>query len=248
MTTSSTCSSSTRRGSATSRTIPPAYLSASHQTCPRCSTAASGIKNLTEQEIFKNIIACCVTKQTVQARTTELHRIRQKPGQPVQSFLANLKSKARQCDMRLSCTNLTCQTELNYSEPVILGLFINGVIDIELQQDLLAEQNLTLHKAVTQAVARETAKRSQGILDTSQQVVTGISTYKKGLNKVVVPPDCCGNCGKKKHSDRKDCPAKDNTCSCGIKGHFRKYCYRDDKKRNPQSGGGKKTTKKDQAD
>ena len=62
------------------------------------------------------------------------------------------------------------------------------------------------------------AKRSQGILNTSQQVVTGISTYKKGLNKVVLPPDCCVNCVNKRHSDRKDCPAKDNTCSCGIKG------------------------------
>jgi hypothetical protein len=79
-------------------------------------------------------------------------------------------------------------------------------------------------------------------------VVTGISTYKKGLNKVIVPPDCCGNCGNKRHSDRKDCPAKDNACSCGIKGHFRTYCYRDGKKRNPQSGGGKKTTKNDEAD
>jgi hypothetical protein len=62
--------------------------------------------------------------------------------------------------MKLTCTNLTCQTELNYSEPGILGLFINGVNDMELQQDLLAEQNMTLNKAVTQALARETAKRS----------------------------------------------------------------------------------------
>jgi hypothetical protein len=147
--------------------------------------------------------------------------------------------------MRLTCTNMTCQTMLNYSEPLILSLFINGVKDMELQQDLLAEQNMTLPKAVTQAVARETAKRSQGILDTSQQVVTGISTYKKGLNKAVVPPDCCGNCGNKRHIDRKECPAKDNVCSCGIKGH---YYYRDGKKRNPQSGGGKKTTKNDEAD
>ena len=150
--------------------------------------------------------------------------------------------------MRLTCTNLTCQTVLNYSEPVILGLFINGVKDMELQQDFLAEQNMTLPKAVTQAVARETAKRSQGILDTSQQVVTGISTYKKCLNKVLVPPDYCGNCGNKRQSERKDCPAKDNVCNCGIKGHYRKYCYRDGKKRNPQSGGGKKTTKTDEAD
>jgi hypothetical protein len=127
----------------------------------------------------------------------------------VQSFLANLKSKARQCEMKLTCTKITCLTKLNYSEPLILGLFINRVSDMELQQDLLAEQNMTLTKVVTQAVARETAKRSQGVLDTNQQVVNVVSTYKKSLNKVVVPPDCCGCCRNKRHNDRKDCPAKD---------------------------------------
>jgi hypothetical protein len=76
-------------------------------------------------------------------------------------------------------------------------LFINRVNNMELQQDLLADQNMTLNKAVTQAVARKTAKRSQGILD-----------------KVVVPPDCCARCGNKHQRDwRKDCPAKDFVCS-----------------------------------
>ena len=113
-------------------------------------------------------------------------------------------------------------------EPAILGLFINGVSDMELQKDLLAEQNMTLARAVTLAVARETTKKSQGVLDTNQQVAAGISTYKKGLNKIVVPSDCCARCGNKQHSDwRKDCPAKDFCGSCGIKGHFRKFCYRD---------------------
>jgi hypothetical protein len=172
------------------------------------SSLGAEIKNLMEQGIFENIITCCVTKQTVQARTIELHRISQEPGQPVQSFLANLKSKARQCNMRLICNNLTCQTYLNFSEPVILGLFINRVDDMELQQDLLAKQNMTLTKAVTQAVAHETAKMSQWILNFNQQVVTSISTYKKGLNKVVVSPDCCARCGNKHHSDwMKDCSA-----------------------------------------
>ena len=52
------------------------------------SSLGPKIKDLTEQGIFENIIACCMTKQTVQARTTDLHRIRQELGQPVQSFLA----------------------------------------------------------------------------------------------------------------------------------------------------------------
>ena len=148
------------------------------------SSLGAEIKNLDEEGIFRNIVACCVTKQTVQARITELHRIRQESGQPVQSFLAALKSKARQCEMKMICSNQTCRTEINYSDPVILGLFINGVSDTELQQDLLAEQDMTLVKAVAQAVARETAKRSQVVLDTNQQVVNAVSTYKRDLKKV----------------------------------------------------------------
>ena len=49
-------------------------------------------------------------KQTVQARMTELHRITQDPGQPVQNFLSNLKSKARQCDMNLVYSKADCKT------------------------------------------------------------------------------------------------------------------------------------------
>ena len=117
---------------------------------------------------------------------TELHRIKQDPGQQVQKFLANLKSKARQCEMRLVCTNVACQTVNSYSDPVILSLFINGIHDTELQQDLLAEQGMTLNKAVTLAVARETAKRSQGILDTSQQTAMAICSYSCDLSTVGV--------------------------------------------------------------
>ena len=76
----------------------------------------------------------------------------------------------------------------------------------------------------------------------------GISTYRKGLNKIVVPPDCCKCCGNKKHSDRNDCPAKDNLCSCGRKGHFRKYCFRDGKKKESGGGGSGKKDKKEESE
>ena len=68
----------------------------------------------------------------------------------------------------------------------MLSLFISGVSDAELQQDLMPEQGITLNKAVTIAVARVTAKRSQEVFDTNQQQNAGISTYKKGLKKVDV--------------------------------------------------------------
>ena len=59
------------------------------------SSLGAKIKNLREKGISENIIACCVTKQTVQARTTDLHRIRQELGQPVQSFLAKCDKAPR---------------------------------------------------------------------------------------------------------------------------------------------------------
>ena len=107
-----------------------------------------GVKltKFTEQQLSLNIIASCVTKQTDQARTTELHRIKQDPGQPVQSFLATLKSKSRQCNMRMLCSRPTCEQVNDYSERVVLSLFIGGISDMELQQDLLAEQDITLSK------------------------------------------------------------------------------------------------------
>jgi hypothetical protein len=150
-----------------------------------------------EQQLTKIIITCCVTQQIDQARTTELHRIIQEPGQPVQGLLASLKSKGRQCNMKLVCSSSTCELVNEFSEPVIKSLFIAGLNDMELQQDLLAEPALPLEKAVTMAVATETAKSSQVIFYCNQQVIAGLSTYKKGLKKFKVLPDCCFNCGQK---------------------------------------------------
>ena len=41
---------------------------------------------------------------------------------------------------------------------------------MELQQDLLAEQKITLDRVITLAVAQETAQRSQEVLNTNKQV------------------------------------------------------------------------------
>ena len=47
--------------------------------------------------LFTHIMACCVTKQTTQTRTAELQRI-----------LATRRSKARQCEMKLTCSQENC--------------------------------------------------------------------------------------------------------------------------------------------
>ena len=37
--------------------------------------------------------------------------------------------------------------------------------------------------------------------------------------------DQCKNCGEKRHKSKDQCPAVENKCSCGLKGHFKRYCY-----------------------
>ena len=101
------------------------------------SNFGTALGSFTEDQILTNITKHCVNQQTIQARTTELHRQKQEPGQTVSTFLASLKSKARQCDLRIECNN--CQHQCDFSEKIILTLFLKGLQDTDLQQDLLAE-------------------------------------------------------------------------------------------------------------
>ena len=83
------------------------------------SSYGNDLTKFNEQQLTKNMVTCCLTQQTDQARTTELHRIIQEPGQPVQGFLANPKSKGRQCNMTLVCSSSTCEQVNDFYEPVM---------------------------------------------------------------------------------------------------------------------------------
>ena len=65
------------------------------------SNFGAALGSFTEDQILSNITKHLVNQQTIQARTTELHRQKQEPGQTVSTFLASLKSKARQCNLRI---------------------------------------------------------------------------------------------------------------------------------------------------
>ena len=187
------------------------------------SNFGAELSTFTEEDIKSNITRYCVTQQTSQARATELHRLKQEPAQSVSTFLATLKAKARQCDLKTECGN--CHNMVDFSEKTLLTLFLRGLSDTELQQDLLAEQDLSLEKCLRIATARETAKRSQETFNTTSQAVEGISAYKEEQKRIKMPPDCCKYCGNKKHSDKNSCPAKDTVCTCGKTGHYRHLCF-----------------------
>ena len=79
--------------------------------------------------------------------------MKQDSGQSVQGFLAALKMKGRQCNLKIKC----CEEMVDYSKEVIKNLFIMGLSYVELQQDIMIIASLTLDMAVKMAVAKETA-------------------------------------------------------------------------------------------
>ena len=89
------------------------------------SNFGAAMGSFTEEQIRTSITKHCVNQQTIQARTTELHRQKQEPGQTVSAFLASLKSKARQCDIKIRCDN--CQHRCDFSEKIILTFFLKGL-------------------------------------------------------------------------------------------------------------------------
>ena len=84
----------------------------------------------------------------------ELLDARQDTGQKVLSFIKQLKSKWRHCQLSKKCE---CGEEIDYPEEVVLFRLVAGVSDLELQEYLLKIENLNLEKAEKLAVAKESA-------------------------------------------------------------------------------------------
>ena len=86
--------------------------------------------------------------------------------------------KGRQYNQRIKCSKLGYEEMVDYSEEVIRNLFIMGLSDIELQQDIKVVDDLILDKAVKMAEAKETAKKSVDTLE-AEQTTAAISACKK---------------------------------------------------------------------
>ena len=104
-----------------------------------------------------------------------------------------------------------------------------GLYDPDIQEDLLAMENLDLNKAEKYVTDREAAKWSQASMSGAD--VSGMTTYQKNKRSAAKKesdnndPKKCGYCGgPEAHNgtdERKDkCPAWGNLCPCGKTNHL----------------------------
>ena len=156
------------------------------------SNYGAALGSFTEEQILTNITKHCVNQQTLQAEARPraesliLPGFLQVKGQWPQDKVHQLPTPVEWLQWKM-----------------ILTLFLNGLQDTDLQQELL-----DLDMCLRIATARETAKRFQDTINTPTQAVGKISVYKEDLKIIKIPKDCCIRCGKKKHLDKAFYPAK----------------------------------------
>ena len=145
----------------------------------------------------------------------------QHPGEKFDDYYMTLQDIADFCDFCQICI------EDQYRDRII-----TGILDEETVRELLAEENLTLEKAVSICRARENANKDNAELqdstsDYNYSNVSKISSYRKeksrNFNKFQQKPDMkiCPFCNYNWHEKLSDCPARGRTClKCGEINHF----------------------------
>lgn len=167
---------------------------------------------------------------------------RQRQGETVAQFVAELRSLATHCKF----TDL----EDRLRDQLIFGL------NAENAQKVLftKKDDITLSDVISIAHAQEAAEASTSLIRGGQQLSTHQppqeQVHKTGSQKAKPwkkkfhsnqqqggngnqqnsSQPSCPNCGSKKHTTARECPHKDVKChSCGRKGHFARLC-----RKNPQ--------------
>lgn len=161
---------------------------------------------------------------------------RQKQGETVSQYLAELRNLAATC-------------KFNDLDNRLRDQFIFGILSESAQKKLFTKSDdIKLKDVIAVAHAEELSEISTSIIRARSQPTT--SSSMEQVNKVQMKKSqwqksehqgnkfknsqkgnghssskSCPNCGSSSHASSKDCPHKDVTChSCGKKGHFSKLC------------------------
>ena len=207
--------------------------------------AGGTLTNNSEDDVLKAIKRLAVREENIMVARATLHDMHQDHDEPVRSFGARLRGQAGVCKLIIQCPH--CNQDVNYTEPVLCDSVTRGLIDQDIQLDLMGDrnQNMKLEEIYQFVEAKESGKRSASRLFQSQShgMDAASSSYRRHKNetlrgyhdddrKTTDKSEQCYYCGKKGHGHRslakfrkKECPAYGHTCvHCGKTNHFDCVC------------------------
>ncbi|MEO0563056.1 MAG: hypothetical protein AAF125_13190, partial [Chloroflexota bacterium] len=198
-------------------------------------------------DVIDAIRKLAVRDENIMVARVTLHNLRQDRDEPIRNFAARLRGQASICKYTLDCPR--CDATVDYSDQVLRDAITRGILDSDIQLDLLGEQNqdMTLEQTVKYIEAKESGKRSAHSLQQNfSSTAAATSSYRKSQRK---PParheqHVCKYCGRtedhgmRRHEREKSCPAFSHTCGkCNIRGHFDAVCRGGRKSKPPHTTG-----------
>ena len=208
------------------------------------------LENEPESKVLEAIKKVAVKVENVIVARVRLLNMKQDRDEPVRNFVAKLKGQANTCKYfkKHKCSSCQHEAEINYSEDMVRDVLARGLVDSDIQIDLLGDpnQDMPLDQMVNLIEAKETGKESAMRLSGNQSVnALRSSTYRlSGTTPKIADDKTTGNsfqhnngiicscCGKKGHgnlrlrSQRKGvCPAFGHKCKlCNKPNHFDNMC------------------------
>ena len=214
-------------------------------------TAGGSLTNKTAEEVLEAIKKLAVREENAMVARVQLHNMRQDRDETIRSFCARLCGQAGVCKFLVKCPD--CDKDVNFTENVLRDVITRGLVDDEIQLDLLGEkhQDMTLEEVLQYVEAKESGKRSAGRLLQTQGAEAMRSQYRKQQNPSRKPYDKpndiphsepCHYCGKLGHGHKtsaklrkQECQAFGTTCQlCGRPNHFATACKSTNKPPQPR--------------
>ena len=161
-----------------------------------------------EEELKKAIKRLAVIKIATSVRRTSLLSIKQKPGEPIREFFANVKASAKTCKFEIQCPHQCCNNHprIDYTSNVVKDILIAGIADVDIRKEILSIQDLdekTDKDLVDIIEAKEIAMKAWN--KTPVLGTAGISQYRRetkldstsdSLKVKLALMGKCGTCNK----------------------------------------------------
>ena len=188
----------------------------------------SGAGATSEKDLLAELKQISVSKRNKAVNRVKLSQMKQDPREPIRKFSGRVRSLASVSGYSVKCSKEGCNTNVSYTEPVIMDQVITGLADSEIQRDVLSHvdgDNMDLEALVRFIEGKESALASQGLMSGSGSVSATKVAHKSGPGQKK-----CSWCGDFHPRGREHCKAADQTCeACGKSGHFKKVCRSKDK-------------------
>jgi len=207
---------------------------------------ADALNTATEVELLEYVKSVAVKGTHKEVHRMKFFRLSQMDGETITQFVARLRSHAILCQFKIACENHEQPTFVNFAEEMITQQLVSGLRNQQHQSRILSEAASlpTLRDKIERLQCLESTEQSTDLMRANPQTTSSTNApakssyrrnqrnqYNKGPQqggKSVYP---CKGCGRTSHDGktiaRKDCPAFNKICgSCGIKGHFRAVCMK----------------------